>query len=281
VRFGSAAGRLVLVRDGCALDVARASGGRFAADPRTALGGWPRLRAWADDASWDDRFPLDAAGLGPPVPDPRQVFAVALNYRPHAAEAGFVAPAAPLIFTKFPSCIAGPVTDVVLPAGHVDWEAELVAVVGTGGRGIGLADGWNALAGVTLGQDLSERVLQSQGTPAQFSLAKSYAGFGPTGPVVVTPDELPDPDDLGLECVLDGEVVQRARTSEMIFGTAELVHRLSLVCELFPGDLIFTGTPGGVGNRRTPPRFLRAGETLVSRLEHVGEITQHFTARPG
>jgi 2-keto-4-pentenoate hydratase/2-oxohepta-3-ene-1,7-dioic acid hydratase in catechol pathway len=98
--------------------------------------------------------------------------------------------------------------------------------------------------------------------------------------VVVTADELPDRDDLALECVLGGEVVQRARTSGMIFGVAELVHRLSQVCELFPGDLIFTGTPGGVGNRRTPPRFVRPGEILLSRLEHVGEITQRFVAGP-
>jgi 2-keto-4-pentenoate hydratase/2-oxohepta-3-ene-1,7-dioic acid hydratase in catechol pathway len=280
VRFGTVGGRLVLVRAGHALDVARASGGRFPADPRTALRDWPRLRAWARAAPWDEGFPLAETDLGPPVPDPRQVFAVALNYRPHAAEAGFVAPAAPLIFTKFPSCIAGPVADVVLPAGRVDWEVELVAVVGTGGRRIGSSAAWDALAGVTVGQDLSERVLQSQGTPAQFSLGKSHAGFGPTGPVVVTPDELPDRDDLAMECVLQGEVVQRTRTSEMIFGVPDLVHRLSLVCELFPGDLIFTGTPGGVGNRRTPPRFVQPGETMVSRIEHVGEIVQHFVAAP-
>jgi 2-keto-4-pentenoate hydratase/2-oxohepta-3-ene-1,7-dioic acid hydratase in catechol pathway len=280
VRFGTVAGRLVLVGDGRALDVARASGGSLAADPRTALASWARLRAWAGQARWDDGFAVGPADLGPPVPDPRQVFAIALNYRPHAAEAGFVTPAAPLIFTKFPSCIAGPVTEVVLPPGHVDWEAEMVAVVGAGGRRIDRSAAWEAVAGLTLGQDLSERVMQAEGTPPQFSLAKSHAGFGPVGPVVVTPDELPDRDDLALECVLDGEVVQRARTSEMIFGVAELVHRLSQVCELLPGDLIFTGTPGGVGNRRTPPRFVRPGEVLVSRLEHVGEISQRFVAAP-
>jgi len=141
------------------------------------------------------------------------------------------------------------------------------------------AEAWDAVAGVTVGQDLSERVLQLTGTPPQFSLAKSHPGFGPTGPVVVTPDELPDRDDLAFVSRIGEEVIQRGSTSELIFPVDDLVARLSAVCRLLPGDLIFTGTPAGVGNRRTPPRFLQPGETLVSHLDGVGELRQTFVAR--
>ncbi len=121
---------------------------------------------------------------------------------------------------------------------------------------------------------------QLAGTPPQFSLAKSHPGFGPTGPFAVTPDELDDRDDLAFASFLDGEPLQHGRTSQMIFPVAELVARISAVCPLLPGDLIFTGTPEGVGNRRTPPRFLQAGETLVSRLDGVGEIAPDLRPRP-
>ena len=155
------------------------------------------------------------------------MFAVALNYRPHAAEAGFVPPEAPLVFTKFPTCVTGPVATVRLPGGKVDWEVEVVAVVGRGGYRLERAQAWDAIAGITCGQDLSERVLQLAGTPAQFSLGKSFPGFGPIGPVAVTPDELPDRDDIGFASWLDGEPLQRGRTSEMIFSVDDLVARLS------------------------------------------------------
>jgi 2-keto-4-pentenoate hydratase/2-oxohepta-3-ene-1,7-dioic acid hydratase in catechol pathway len=284
MRFGTVEGRFVLVRDGRALDVATASGGSLPSDVLAALGRWDDVRAWAATADWSGSVEVTAERLGPPVPAPRQVFAIALNYRPHAAEAGFVAPDAPLVFTKFPTCITGPVTTVALPPGNVDWEIEVVAIVGTGGHRIPREAAWDAVAGLTCGQDLSERVQQLHGTPPQFSLAKSHPGFGPIGPVGVTPDEFPDRDDLAFESLLvceqtpDGEVLQRDRTASLIFPIDDLVARLSQVCPLLPGDLVFTGTPAGVGNRRTPPRFLRPGETLVSRLAGVGEIRQTFVA---
>lgn len=278
MRFGTLDGRFVLVDSGRALDVAEASGGGLPSDVVAALEQWNAVLEWAGGASWASAVTVTDEQLGPPVPSPRQVFAVALNYAPHAAEAGFEPPEAPLVFTKFPSCIAGPVTEVALPEGHVDWEVELVAVIGHGRRNIPRADAWAAVAGITVGQDLSERLLQVRGKPPQFSLGKSHAGFGPIGPVAVTPDELPDRNDLAMECAIDGEVVQSTRTSQMIFDIPELVSRLSDVCELLPGDLIFTGTPEGVGNRRTPQRFLKPGEILVSRLEGVGEIRQTFLA---
>jgi 2-keto-4-pentenoate hydratase/2-oxohepta-3-ene-1,7-dioic acid hydratase in catechol pathway len=276
MRFGTVADRLVLVRDGYALDVHRASDGNLPADAPSALARWPELAAWAGTADWAAAKPVTDAELGPPVPNPRQVFAVALNYRPHAAEAGFQPPEEPLLFTKFPSCITGPVAEVVLPEGKPDWEIEVVAVIGAGGWRIPRASAWDAVAGLTVGQDLSERATQMRGTPAQFSLGKSYPGFGPIGPVAVTTDEFADRDDIGFECRLGDEVVQYGRTSQMIFSIDDLVARISAVCPLVPGDLIFTGTPAGVGNRRTPPRYLQPGETLVSRVDGIGEIRQTF-----
>jgi 2-keto-4-pentenoate hydratase/2-oxohepta-3-ene-1,7-dioic acid hydratase in catechol pathway len=279
MRFGTLNGRLVLVAHGRALDVATASGGALPCDVRAALARWGEVRAWASTADPAAGVEVTDAELGPPVPDPRQVFAVALNYRPHAAEAGFTAPDAPLVFTKFPSCITGPVTTVALPPGNVDWEIEVVAVIGAGGHRIPRSEAWDAVAGLTCGQDLSERLTQTRGTPAQFSLGKSFPGFGPIGPVAVTPDSLPDRDDLGFESSLStGETLQSGRTGEMIFPIDDLVARISAICPLLPGDLIFTGTPGGVGNRRTPPRFLKPGETLISRLDGVGELRQTFVA---
>lgn len=278
MRFGTVDGRFVLVHDGRALDVATASGGGLPSDAVAALERWDDLLAWAPGADWSTAYAVTDEQLGSPVPAPRQVFAIALNYAPHAAEAGFEAPVEPLVFTKFPSCITGAVSTVALPEGNVDWEIEVVAVIGRGGYRIPREQAWDAVAGVAIGQDLSERVLQLTGKPPQFSLAKSHPGFGPVGPVAVTVDELADRDDLSFSSRIDDEVIQHGRTSQMIFPVDDLVARLSAVCPLLPGDLIFTGTPEGVGNRRTPPRFLKPGETLVSGLDGVGEIRQTFVA---
>jgi 2-keto-4-pentenoate hydratase/2-oxohepta-3-ene-1,7-dioic acid hydratase in catechol pathway len=278
MRFGTQDGRFVLVADGRVFDVHAASARSLPWEPLAALERWDEVRSFAAVADWAAARPLDESRLGPPVPRPRQIFAVALNYRPHAAEAGFVPPDSPLVFTKFPTCVAGPDVTVRLPAGKVDWEVEVVAVIGRGGHRLDRARAWDAVAGITCGQDLSERVLQLAGTPAQFCLGKSYPDFGPTGPVAVTPDELADRDDIGFASWLDGEPLQRGRTSEMIFPVDDLVARLSAVCPLLPGDLIFTGTPAGVGNRMQPPRYLRPGETLISRVDGVGEIRQRFAS---
>ena len=185
-------------------------------------------------------------------------------------------PTAPMVFTKFQSSLVGGEAMVTLPAGDVDWEVELVAVVGEGGSDIAESRAWERLAGVMVGQDLSERRAQLSGGSPQFSLAKSHAGFAPTGPAVVTIDELADPDDVELTCELDGERVQQASTADMIFGVPELVARLSRVVRLLPGDLIFSGTPPGVGMGRSPQIFLSSGSRLVSTARGVGTITQSF-----
>lgn len=281
MRIANVSGRAkVIVEGDRAVDVAEATGGRFGPDPQSLYEHWDEFVGFFTDkvAAAAPAEPFTAALAGPPSPTPRQVFAVALNYRDHAAESGFRAPDDPLFFTKFVSAFSGPVTDVVLPEGKVDWETELVAVISRPARRVRAEEGWSYVAGVTVGQDLSERALQRSGPAPQYSLAKSHEGFAPQGPVLVTPDELDDPDDLAIGCEVNGQVMQSARTADMIFPVPALVAYLSQVVTLFPGDVIFTGTPPGVGMGRDPQVFLRPGDLLVSRIEGVGELRQTFVA---
>jgi 2,4-diketo-3-deoxy-L-fuconate hydrolase len=289
MRIANVAGRAaVLVADGHAVDVERASAGRWSSDPQALFLQWEDFRGWARDAGLDGAQAaggqpegaesFDTAALEAPAPRPRQVFAIGLNYRMHADETGLSSMAQPSVFTKFPASITGPRAAVELPDGDVDWEVELVAVIGQGGHRICEADAWDHVAGLTVGQDLSDRRLQFATNPPQFSLGKSYPGFAPMGPVLVTPDEFDDPDDLGLTCVLNGEQVQRGRTSEMIFNVPAIISRLSAVTPLLPGDVIFTGTPAGVGMARSPQRFLAGGDQLVSSITGIGELHTRFVA---
>ncbi len=281
MRIGNLAGRLVILTDGGAIDVEQASGGRFGAGPQAVYERWAEFAAWGATARGSEE-PYDTKLLGAPSPAPRQVFGIGLNYREHAEEAGFGVPDYPSVFTKFPSCITGPCTDVVLPpGGHSDWEVELVAVIGAEGWQVGEEAGWNYVAGLCVGQDLSERVTQMASKPPQFSAGKSFPGFGPTGSWLVTPDEFGDPDDLELGCSINGVQMQKSRTGNLIISVPQLVARLSTFVRLLPGDLIFTGTPAGVGHGRSPQRWLAPGEELVSYVEGIGELRQHFVAAPG
>jgi 2-keto-4-pentenoate hydratase/2-oxohepta-3-ene-1,7-dioic acid hydratase in catechol pathway len=290
MRMANVAGRACLVEGGGVLDVATASGGRFGPDPAGILDDWRSFTAWAGSG---DRAPDGAVARpgtenwGPPVPAPRQVIGIGLNYRDHAAESNLALPTSPVVFTKFPSCLTGPRAQVVLPAGGtVDWEVELVVVIGARCERVPEDRAWSRVAGLMVGQDVSERTLQMAGPAPQFSLAKSLPGFGPTGPVLVTADELADPDDIELGCSLEddsgggGEILQKCRTSNLIFPVAELIARLSALLPLLPGDLIFTGTPAGVGAGRKPPRFLAPGQTLVTWAEGIGELRNHMIADP-
>src|SRR5436190_9177232 len=226
MRLANLSGRLVADTGSGFADVEHASGGLFSSSPQAVYNNWRAFRDWAESATLEGEPQLAPAALGPPVPAPRQVFAVALNYPEHAAEANFTAPETPLIFTKFPTCLAGARAEVALPTPMVDWEVELVAVVGTGGAHIAEADAWSHIAGVTVGQDLSARDVQRRGPAPQFSLGKSFPGFGPIGPWVVTTDELA-PSDVTLECVLNGESVQSETSAEMIFSVPELIAYIS------------------------------------------------------
>lgn len=290
MRIGTLEGRSVLIDGDLALDIERASGGRFAADPTAIYANWAAFAGWGRQqvVAAPDAVPYEPRQLGPVVPRPPQILAVGLNYADHAAEADMALPENPLVFTKFASSLAGPDVDVELSGDTVDWEIELVVVIGVGGRDIPLERGWDHVAGLTVGQDLSDRTVQFWGSPPQFSLGKSLRNFAPVGPVVVTVDELDaaglDRDDLALRCLVidaDGSerVVQLSRTSQLIFPVAELVARLSAIVELLPGDLIFTGTPAGVGFGRIPREYLSADQSLVSEIEGLGSIRQRFVAK--
>jgi len=280
MRIANLSGRLVLIRGGRAVDVWQASEGRFESDPQAVYDRWADFRAWAARADLPAGPEFEAADLGAPAPAPRQLLAAGLNYRDHAGESGFEVPEGlPPVFTKFASSITGPVSTVRLPAdGHTDWEIELVAVIGTRAWRVAESGAWGHVAGLTVGQDLSERISQLAGPAPQFSLGKSLPGFTPMGPCLVTPDEFADPDDLGLRATVNGEEVQKARTSELIFPVPVLVSRLSHRLPLLPGDVIFTGTPAGVGLARNPQRWLADGDELVSTIDGIGELRQRFAA---
>jgi 2-keto-4-pentenoate hydratase/2-oxohepta-3-ene-1,7-dioic acid hydratase in catechol pathway len=263
--------RPVLLGEDGIVDIARASGGRFGADPMAPFTDWPAFAQWAAGIDHAEE-PLGDRVLQNPIPYPTQVFGIGANYHDHLAEAGATAPDAPLVFTKFPSCLAGPFDPIPIPTATVDWEVELVVVIGVRAEHVRPDDAWSHVAGLTVGQDISDRALQLAGDYPQFSMGKSYPGFGPLGPSVVTLDEVVDPDNLELGCALDGDVMQRGRTCDLIFPVTDLIARLSAVCPLLPGDLIFTGTPSGVGAFRKPPIFLQPGQELTSWIEGIGQL---------
>ncbi|GAA4284153.1 fumarylacetoacetate hydrolase family protein [Brevibacterium daeguense] len=276
MRIGNLAGRLVVVSGDRALDVERASGGQFDSQPQAIFDRWAEFTEWAagqDAASGD---PFDPQQLEAPVPRPPQVFGIGLNYRDHAAEANLDIPSEPMVFTKFPTSVTGPHAEVALSSDRVDWEVELVVVIGRTGHRIPQEQAWDHVAGLTIGQDISDRRVQFREKPPQFSLGKSYPGYSPIGPIVVTADELPDRDRLAIGCRLGEESVQDGTTADLIFPVAEIIAKLSEVVTLLPGDIIFTGTPAGVGSTREPRRYLQPGEVLTSTIEGIGQMRTSF-----
>jgi 2,4-diketo-3-deoxy-L-fuconate hydrolase len=241
------------------------------ADPMTALADPAALAAAsAGRADAEPGGLLDDAELGPPVPRPRNVFGVGLNYRPHAEESNMDLPETPLVFTKFPSCIVGPRSEVELRTETGDWEVELVVVIGEGGRDIPREEAWDHVLGLTVGQDISDRRLQFAAKPPHFDLGKSRDTYGPTGPVLVSRDSFADPTDLAISCSVNGEQKQGDRTSSLIFDVADLIAYISGVLTLGTGDMIFTGTPSGVGSASRT--YLRPGDEIVSTIEGIGTM---------
>lgn len=279
MRFANVKGRAsLLVGDGV-VDVEQASGGRFGADSMIAIRQWDAFRSWAQGVAGTGAEPvLHEADLGPPVPRPSKVFGIGMNYREHAREAGLDIPSSPVVFTKFPNCLSGARADIPLGSDFVDWEVELVVVIGHRGRRIPAAAAMEHVAGYCVGQDISDRKMQFADRPPQFSMGKSADGYGPVGPAIVSLDTFANPDDLAISCSISGESVQAARTSDMIFSVAELIAFLSGVCTLEPGDLIFTGTPAGVGSTRDPRRYLKVGEVIESTIEGIGTLVNRCVA---
>lgn len=284
MRIANLRGRAVLISGDRALDVERASNGVFSSH-QDIYDNWHEFSTWSKTQDPTTGEPFTAAELGPAVPRPRQIFAVGLNYLAHAQEASLPVPDELVVFTKFQSCLAGPEAEIELPAETVDYESELVVVISKEASQVSVNDAWEYVAGLAVGQDISERETQRRGPAAQFSLGKSFANFGPIGPAVVSLDEVPNKDSLPIKATLsgagiDGEfVLQDGNTDDMIFSVPEQISRLSQIVTLYPGDLIFTGTPAGVGLARGI--LMKPGQVLTTTIEGLGTLRNVFYAKQG
>jgi 2-keto-4-pentenoate hydratase/2-oxohepta-3-ene-1,7-dioic acid hydratase in catechol pathway len=217
--------------------------------------------------------PLHEADLLAPLPRPGKIVAIGRNYREHATEEGVEPPAAPLMFAKWPSAVVGSGAEIRWDPGlttQVDYEAELAVVIGRQARRISAAEALDHVFGYTCLNDVSARDLQFG--DGQWTRAKSLDTFCPMGPALVTADEIGDPQDLAISCTVGNERLQDARTSAMYFGIAEIISYCSHSFSLEPGDVIATGTPGGVGVFRDPPRFLGDGDRVVVEIERIGRL---------
>jgi len=214
--------------------------------------------------------------LGPPVAGTRQFVAIGLNYRQHAIESGMEIPKEPVVFNKAITSLAGPNDDVTLPPDSVagDWEVELGVVIGTQARSVSVDQALAHVAGYCLANDVSERDWQAKRN-GQWTKGKSFDGFGPIGPWLVTTDELPNPQDIPLELAVNGQVRQRSNTADMIFPVATIVSYLSQFMTLLPGDVVITGTPEGVGLGVKPqPVFLKRGDVMTLQAGPLGSQRQ-------
>ncbi|HTQ40384.1 MAG TPA: fumarylacetoacetate hydrolase family protein [Pirellulales bacterium] len=210
--------------------------------------------------------------LLPPVPHPEKIFCIGLNYADHARETGKQPPPEPVVFSKFVTALRAAGQPIVLPqlSSKVDYEAELVVVIGKGGRHIPKETALEHVAGYACGNDVSARDWQNHKPGGQWLLGKSFDSFAPLGPALVTADEVGDAGDLRICLRINGNTMQDSRTSQLIFGVSELVSYISGVCSFSPGDLIFTGTPSGVGFARKPPVYLQPGDIVEVEIERVG-----------
>lgn len=263
-------GRTAAVRvdDDAAVELGADDVGALLADPD-----WRDRAAAADGTA----HPLGGLDYAPVVPRPGKIICVGLNYRTHILEMGREPPAFPTLFAKYADALTGPYDDITLPAASsaVDWEAELAVIVGAPVRHAGEEAARAAIAGYAVLNDVSARDFQNR-TP-QWLQGKTFEASTPLGPALVTADEVPA-GGMELTCEVDGEVMQRAHTSDLVFGPAALVAYISEILTLRPGDVIATGTPGGVGHARTPPHYLTDGSKVRTHVEGVGDLVN--TARP-
>jgi 2-keto-4-pentenoate hydratase/2-oxohepta-3-ene-1,7-dioic acid hydratase in catechol pathway len=217
--------------------------------------------------------PLAEVRLLAPVPRPGKIICVGLNYRDHAKETGQAIPTEPVLFSKFANSVVGPGADVVVPpeaADQVDYEAELAVVIGRRASRVAADDALDHVAGYACANDVSARSLQFRSS--QWLLGKAIDTFLPLGPYLVTADEVPDPQALGIRCLVNDELLQSSDTGQMVFGVAELISYASRTITLEPGDLLVTGTPSGVGMAADPPRFLRPGDRMRVEIDGLGQL---------
>jgi len=274
MRLANVAGRAAIVVDGGTLDLEQASSGSFSSDLTEAIARIDEIAAIADTLS-GNVTPIDESLLGPPSPNPPQILAIGMNYQSHADEMGLESSKIPAVFSKFRSSLGRPYGEIKLSGNRVDYEVELVVVIKKTTSKVTLETAWDHVAGLAVGQDISDRYVQ-MAAGRQFSLGKSFPGYAAFGPWLSTIDEFDDPNNVGLRCAINGEVMQDARSNDMIFSVPEALVAISQIITLEAGDVIFTGSPSGAGQGHNPPRFLKAGEELVSSVESVGEMRHTF-----
>jgi 2-keto-4-pentenoate hydratase/2-oxohepta-3-ene-1,7-dioic acid hydratase in catechol pathway len=246
-----------------------------------ALGAEGLRRAEAALPRGTVRYDKASARLLAPVPDPQKVICLGLNYRDHAVESGMAPPEEPVLFSKFPSALIGAGAAILLPevSNEVDYEAELVVIVGRGGRDIARERALEHVAGYAVGHDVSARDWQTGKPGKQWLAGKTFDTFAPVGPELVTADEVPDPHNLGIRLRLNGQTMQDSNTRELIFRVDEIIAYFSQVATLEPGDLIFTGTPPGVGFARKPPVWLQPGDVVEVEIDGLGVLRNHVARR--
>jgi len=264
--------RVAGVRNGMCVDLGDTDPS-IASSMKEVMGAMPDVLSRIEQAmAVGKQTPLNNVHPLPAVPDPAKIFCVGLNYADHAKETGVKPPSEPVIFNKFPTTISADWKPIILPklSKQVDYEAELVVVIGRGGRHIPVERAREHVGGYCCGNDVSARDWQLKKPGGQWLLGKSFDTFAPTGPAVTTADEIPDPNNLRIQLVLNGKLMQNSCTDQLIFPIERLIAYVSGVCTLAPGDLIFTGTPPGVGMARKPPVWLKPGDTVEVRIEKVG-----------
>jgi 2-keto-4-pentenoate hydratase/2-oxohepta-3-ene-1,7-dioic acid hydratase in catechol pathway len=266
--------RVAGLRDGACIDLNHADKNVPHCIKMLLAQGAEGLRRAAGALAIGKPIPGGEPELLPLVPNPDKIICVGLNYADHARESGQKPPAEPVFFCKFSRAILGDRQPIVLPrvSSEVDYEAELVVVIGRGGRYIAEEHALEHVAGYCCGNDVSARDWQLRKPGGQWLLGKSFDTFAPVGPVLVTADEIPDPGHLAIQLRLNGQIMQRSNTAELIFSVAKLISYVSQVCTLAPGDVLFTGTPAGVGCTRKPPVFLKPGDTVEVEIEKIGVL---------
>jgi len=234
----------------------------------------------ANAVATGEAVPMEQFELIAPVPNPEKIICVGLNYADHAEESGMELPSEPVLFNKFPSAVGADRQPIVLPklSREVDYEAELVVVIGIGGRHIPKQEARKHIAAYCCGNDVSARDWQLRKPGGQWLMGKSFDTFAPVGPAMVTADEIPEPGNLRIQLRLNGRIMQDSSTAELIFSVEDLISYVSGVCTLSAGDLIFTGTPPGVGFVRKPPVFLQPGDTVEVEIEKLGVLRNPVVA---
>jgi 2-keto-4-pentenoate hydratase/2-oxohepta-3-ene-1,7-dioic acid hydratase in catechol pathway len=281
VTYQSASGpRVAGIRDGQYVDLAQTDPTLPSTLKELLAAGPTALERARQAIATGQAFSAEGIQLLAPIPNPEKVICIGLNYADHAAESGAAIPNEPVVFNKFPTAVSAPGAPIVLPkvTEKVDYEAELVVVIGVGGRHIPVEQAYSHVAGYTCGHDVSARDWQLQKPGGQWLLGKTFDTFAPFGPALVMSDEVSDPGNLNIALRIDGVTLQNSNTRQLIFSIDQLISYVSGVCTLKPGDVIFTGTPPGVGAARKPPIFLRPGNRVEVEIEGLGVLENPVVA---